>query len=173
VGEGLHREPPWKGRLANVLVPDVDLDRLGEALAATLEPLLVVPRTSSFGGPFALHLLDLREVDDDFLPGAMHAAAASIVCVHDRLRSERHAAVALAARGASRTLGTSPCLSDAPPGTDGAVDAVLGPGKVMVAGREVALAAVSAPQAHLVMASGFVVVSAVDSQRLWVLESGS
>jgi hypothetical protein len=175
LGDGLLRQPPWMARIANALLPDVeDLEHLGQALAEKLEPLLSPPRSSSFAGPFALQMLDLREVDDEFLPGVMHAAAPAVICVHDRVRPGRYGAVALALRGGCRTLGTTPCLSDdLAPETRDPIEVQIGRGRARILGRDVELAAVEVEHAHLALASGFVVVSAVDSQRLWIVESAS
>jgi hypothetical protein len=174
LGEGLLRQPPWMARIASALLPEVDnLEHLGPALAEKLEPLLSPPRSSSFAGPFAVQMLDLREVDDDFLPGAMHAATPTVICVHDRVRRGRYGAVALAARGGCRSLGTTPCLADEPAEIRDPIDVQIGDGRARIASHDVALPTVHAESAHLTLASGFVVVSAVDSQRLWIVESAS
>jgi hypothetical protein len=148
-------------RIASALTSDLDdLEHLGESLAQTLAPLLSSPRRSSFAGPFSVHVVDLRQVDDELLPGPMHAAAPSMLCVHDRLRPRLHAAVLLAGDGASRSLGLTPCLQH-----DAASAASFG--------VPIALPAVRSPHAHVAFASGFVAVSAEDSQRLWIVESAA
>lgn len=174
--EGLLQQPPWMGRLANMLISDLDdLERLGTSLASTISPLLAAPRAATFRGPFEVQVVSLRDIDDDFLPGAMHAAAPAVLCIHDRLRSEVQGAIVLNAGGASRVLGAAPCLADAAvleqvPNT---VEVQVGQGKAAIRGREVRLATVHAAHAHVALPSGFVVVSAVDSQRVWIVESAT
>jgi hypothetical protein len=177
LGEGLLRQSPWIARLASALVTDADdLERLDEALAFALAPLMAAPRPSAFVGPFEVGMLDLGEVDDEFLPGAMHAAAPFVVCVHDRMRDGLQVAVVLARPGASRTLGASPCLAPDRGADDGGridVDVRLGDSRVNIAGQTVALPTVHGAHSQLLLASGFLAVTAVDSQRLWIVESAT
>lgn len=174
LGEGLLRQPPWMARVVAALVPDLDdlagLDRLVEH---ALEPLLTPSRTSAFTGPFAISTIDLRALDEDFLPGAVHAAAPAVICVHDRRRKGRHAAVMLAAQG-SRALGLTRCLGHAELWGDGPEpELVVGAEHVAIGRARVELWSVQAVQASLLVPSGYAVVTATDSQRLWVMESRS
>jgi hypothetical protein len=188
VGEGLLRQPPWMARIANALLHDLDdLDHLAQSVTGTLEPLLTEPRHSSFAGPFSVQVVDLRDLDDEFLPGTMHVAAPYVLCVHDRLRRDTHGAVALSAGGTCRSLGTTPCLADraivggkAPdepsrphPSDAHTIEVRVVQGRATVAGRKLALPTVHTEHAHVVVPSGFLAVSAVDSQRLWIVESAS
>jgi hypothetical protein len=174
LGEGLLRQASWMGRVASALTRDLDdLEGLGAALATTLAPLITSTRRSSFTGPFAVQVLDLREVDDEFLPGAMHAAAPAVLCVHDRVRAAQHGAVVLAPGGQSRSLGMTPCLTEDGDATSATLEVLVGEGRATIAGREVGLPSVHTAHGQVAFASGFVAVSAVDSQRLWIVESAS
>jgi hypothetical protein len=174
LGEGLLRQPSWMGSVASSLMRDLDdLERLGELLSATLAPLMTEPRRSSFAGPFAVQVLDLRELDEEFLPGAMHAAAPAVLCVHDRVRPGLHGAVLVGAGGSGRSLGTTPCLAAHAESAADSVEVRVARGRASLAGRDVALPTVHTEQAHVVLGSGFLAVSAVDSQRLWIVESAS
>jgi hypothetical protein len=175
LGEGLLRQPSWMGRIASALIRDLDnLEHLDETLAATLAPLITPTRQSSFSGPFTVQVIDLREIDDELLPGRMHAATATVLCVHDRVSDGLCGAVVLGEGGASRSVGTTPCLADAE-GSErpAAVDVRVVEGQATVAGHAVPLPTVRAAHGHVLFPSGFVVVSAVDSQRLWIVESVS
>jgi hypothetical protein len=106
----------------------------------------------------------------------MHAAAPFVVCVHDRMRDGLQVAVVLARPGASRTLGASPCLAPDRGADDGGridVDVRLGDSRVNIAGQTVALPTVHGAHSQLLLASGFLAVTAVDSQRLWIVESAT
>jgi hypothetical protein len=183
LGEGLLRQSAWMARLGSALVTDADdLEHLDEALAGALAPLMAEASASSFAGPFQVGVLDLAEADDEFLPGEMHAAAPAVVCVHDRLRDGRHVVVVLARACASRTLGAAPCLAPEQLEADvgvgagagaAAVDVRVGASSVEIAGHQVALPTVHGAHSHLVVPSGFLAVSAVDSQRLWIVESAT
>jgi hypothetical protein len=175
LGEGLLRQPPWMARVVAALVPDLDdlagLDRLVEQ---ALEPLLTPSRRSAFAGPFAIETIDLRALDEDFLPGAVHAAAPAVICVHDRRRKGRHAAVMLRSAQGSRALGLTRCLGHAELWTAGPeLELAIGSEHVAIGNARVELWSVQTVQGSVLVPSGFAVVTAADSQRLWVMESQS
>jgi hypothetical protein len=168
--EGLAAQPLWLNRyVASAAVEAPALEKLDAFLATTLEPALAPARVSTFSGPFTLGILDLREVADEFLPGEMHLAAPSVLCVHDRRAEDVRVGLFLAPGGEPRVLGLQPCLGPGPEETPPALELLQN--AVRVNGREAALPLLGAPHRALAARSGFVVASAVDSQRLWVLET--
>jgi len=171
LGEGLLQEPAWLNRFAMAFAGDArDLLALPAHLASVLEPVLVPMASSQWAGPCALQVLDPRPLADSFLPGAMHLAAPAVVCVHDRRRAELQLGVLLEHGGRSRLLGATPCL-----GTtvhEGARPAVtFTPGNLAIGTHRVALGWLREPLEKLVTATGFVLASAVDSQRLWIVDT--
>ncbi|MFO0650806.1 MAG: hypothetical protein U0326_31570 [Polyangiales bacterium] len=171
VGEGLLAEPAWMNRYAAAMCADVtDLNALSYKLEAVLEPVLAPRAPSRWAGPHTVKVLDPRSVRDDFLPGAMHLAAPSVVCLHDRRAPKVHLGVMLDHGGRSAILGMTPCLGGTVPET--AIPAVeFTPNAVKIADRAVALPWLRAPRDQLVTATGFVLATAVDSQRLWVIDT--
>lgn len=171
LGEGLLQEPAWLNRFAMAFAGEVrDLAALPAHLGAVLEPVLVPPPPSQWAGPCTLAVLDPRPLADGFLPGEMHLAAPAVVCVHDRRRAGSQLGVLLARGGHSRLLGATPCLGATV--HEGARPAVtFSPGHVAVGGHRVALGWLRAPLERLVTATGFVLASAIDSQRLWVVDT--
>ena len=144
--------------------------RLPAHLATVLEPVLVPPPPSQWTGPCALAVLDLRRIADRFLPGEMHLAGPAVVCVHDRRRPGAQLGVLLGRGGRSRVLGATPCLGATL--HEGARPAVtLDDGRLAIGKLSVALGWLREPLEKLVTATGFVVASAVDSQRLWVVDT--
>jgi hypothetical protein len=171
LGEGLLQEPAWLNRFAIAFAGDApDLLALPAHLTTVLDPVLAPRPPSRWAGPCTLTVLDPRPLADGFLPGEMHLAAPAVVCVHDRRRAGAQLGVLLDHGGRSRFLGATPCL-----GTtvhEGARPAVaFAPGTLTIGKHQVALGWLRAPLEKLVTATGFVLASAIDSQRLWVVDS--
>lgn len=171
LGEGLLAEPAWMNRYAAALCGRLaSLDELAEHLAAVLAPALAPRPPSGWRGPSTVRVLDARAVRDDFLPGAMHLAAPSVVCVHDRRAPRSQLGLFLDYAGRSSLLGPTPCLGanlregPLPP-------VAFAHNAVEIAGRAVPLPWLRAPHDTLVTAAGFVLASAADSQRLWVIDT--
>ncbi|HEX3758136.1 MAG TPA: hypothetical protein VHW23_05500 [Kofleriaceae bacterium] len=171
LGEGLLQEPAWLNRFAMAFAGDArDLLALPAHLERLLEPVLAPRPPSQWAGPCTLAVLDPRSLADGFLPGDMHLAAPAVVCVHDRRRAGAQLGVLLEHGGRSRFLGATPCLGREV--HEGARPAVtFAANHLAVAGHQVALGWLRAPLEKLVTATGFVVASTVDSQRLWVVDT--
>lgn len=170
LGEGILREPPWLNTYASTFVPAVtDLDALPAYLTALLDPVVRARPTARWKGPFTAAVADPRALLDAFLPGALHLAAPSVVCLHDR-RDATHLALLFAAGTPARLFGPVPCLghghrdASAPP-------ASVAPNALTVDGAAIALEHLRDPHTFVVSSGGFAVVTAVDSQRLWIVES--
>ncbi len=173
LGEGLCEGPAWLCRHATRELADVapeDLDSVAELLVDILEPALEPRPPARFTGPFEVAVLDLAEVDESFLPGDMHLAAPAVVCVHDRRRPGASAGAFLRSGRASTALPPGPCLGDFA-ATTGVPAVRVAPGEALVGTGRAPLPLLGRARSFLAVASGFVVVSAVDSQRLWVVES--
>lgn len=174
LGEGLLAEAPWLNRyVASALSPLASLDDLDEQLVRALEPALLASAPASFQGPFAVTTLSAREVDAVFLPGAMHLAAPAVLCVHDRKREGVHAGVFLRPGGASSFMPLTPCLGVAAPDVEnaGLPAASVAGGSLRIGGLEVPVPFLQRGHEVVVCRAGFVVASALDSQRLWVVET--
>ena len=171
LGEGLAREPAWLDRYAAARCDGLDdLGSVDGVLARVLDPVLAPAPAAAWAGPFAVTVLDLRPADDEFLPGEVRAAGPCVLGVADRRRPDRWAGVLLRAGGRSELLGLT-----GPPGAyaDGRpLPAVaFADGSATVGGREVALPTFRRCHTHAAVAAGFVAAAAVDSQRVWILES--
>lgn len=171
LGEGLLQEPAWLNHFAIAFAGGAaDLLALPDHLASVLEPVLVPMPPSQWAGPCALAVLDPQAVADRFLPGPMHLAAPAVVCVHDRRRPGVQLGVLLVHGGHSRLLGATPCLGATI--HEGARPAVtFTPGQLAVGAHQVSLGWLREPLEKLVTATGFVLASAIDSQRLWVVDT--
>lgn len=171
LGEGLLSEPAWMNRYAAALCTRLaDLHDLSAHLEAVLAPVLAPRPPSTWKGPSTVRVLDARGVREDFLPGAMHLAAPSVVCVHDRRTPRSQLGLFLDYGGRSSLLGATPCLGANL--REGALPPVsFGRNAVDIAGRAVDLPWLRAPQETLVTTAGFVLATALDSQRLWVIDT--
>jgi hypothetical protein len=171
LGEGLLQEPAWVDRF--VLAGAGELARLEDIetfLERMLEPALTPAPPAAWQGPFGLSVLDARPLYDEFLPGEMYLAAPTVLCVRDRRRPDLYLGVFLRPQGRSQFLGLTSSLDAY---TDGGE---LPPvrwaeRRALIGERAVDMPFLRRPHRHLLTRSGFLVASAVDSQRLWVVES--
>jgi hypothetical protein len=171
LGEGVLKEPAWVNSYVTAMAFTVeDLEALPEHLVSTLDPVLRPRLVSRWQGPFSVEVLDPRPLVDDFLPGAMHLAAPTVVCVHDRRREGPQVGVLVPAEGTRRLVGPVPCLGRSH--REPSVPTVsLDARGLTVEGRLVPLPMLSSPGEHLAALGGFVVAAALDSQRLWVVNA--
>jgi hypothetical protein len=171
LGEGLLRQPAWVDRYVVARAAELPvLADVEEFLLRVLEPALAPAAPSAWAGPFAVAVLDARPLCDEFLPGPMHLAAPAVLCVHDRRQPGVQLGVFLRPGRQSRFMGLTPCLG-AYPEEDGLPRYAVEEKRLRVGGQAVELPLLRRPQAGLLARAGFAVVSGVDSQRLWVVES--
>lgn len=172
LGEGLFGEAPWLNLcVASAMASTRTLVDLEGRLLVLLDAALAPRARSTFAGPFSVRTLDLREVDAAFLPGRMHFGAPALICVHDRKRPAISAGVLLGAKGAPSAAFRAPCLAEKSVEEPGLPTVTLGQGVLLVRDARVPLPFFK--RGHNVLASraGLVVASAMDSQRLWIVES--
>lgn len=164
------------------------LESLPEDLVAILDLGRAEPGGACWGAARLGAVLDPRGHDEDFLPGRIHLSQATLACVHDRIRPDVHLSVGLRRGGRSRFLGVGPCRDGSrsvsqvrlrfqedavrirePVDVHPCVPAPEDPADF----RE---SVVDAPRfgawhSHYASAAGFLVMSAEDSQRVWVVEA--
>ncbi len=171
LGEGLLNGPAWMDRYVSAFTSE--LGRVGDAesfLLRVLGPALSPSEPASWEGPLQIAVLDARPAHDPFLPGDMVLAAPSVLCIRDRRAPDVHLGVLLRKGGQSRILGLFPhldaCDEDAP-----GPSVQCGEKRLQVGELAIDLPHVGHPHRILTAQAGFVVVSAADSQRLWIVES--
>lgn len=169
LGGGLAREPRWMSEY--VLSRGAELDSCrsaGAFLTRVLEPVLSASEPSSFSRDPAVTLLDLAPADDQFLPGELTLFGPCIVRVRDR-RRDRELGVLLRHGRGSFVLGP---LGDAGPAESARpmVQLALEGPELRVGKVKVALPLLAEPRDHLAVSAGFVVITAEDSQHLWIVE---
>jgi hypothetical protein len=171
LGEGLSREPAWLDRYAAARADGLDNLLLVEGfLIRTLDPVLAPAPAATWAGPFAVTVLDFRPLHDDFLPGEVRPAGPCVLGIADRRHPDLWAGVLLRPGGKSELLGLTGRLGDY--ADDRPLPAVaFGDGTVRVAGHAVAVPTLRRCHRYAAVAAGFVAAAAVDSQRLWILES--
>jgi hypothetical protein len=140
-------------------------------LGRVLRPLLEPATRANWSGPFRVTTLSLRACDEEGLPGDMHLVAPTILAVKDR-RRDLACGVVLRKGGRSETAGafgeTRPFVeqpSAKPPRWQGEW--------VTIGEERVRLPFLGEPFRWLQVDAGFVVASAVDSQKLWIVESAT
>ena len=171
LGEGLLREPSWLDRYVTACVGRLDnLADVEDFLVRTLDPVLTSPPPATWRGPFAVTVLDLRPLHDEFLPGEIGLAAPTVLRVEDRRRSGAQVGVLLRPGGNSELLGLTEGLGDyTESGERPTVE--MHDGRTAIAGHAVELPFLRRCHRHTITRAGFVAACAVDSQRLWIVES--
>ena len=171
LGEGLLREPSWLDCYVAASAAILgSLEGLEAFLVRTLEPVLSTAPPVSWKGPFAVSVLDLRPLHEEFLPGEIALAAPAVLRITDRRRTGVEVGVLLGRGGHSKPLGLMSGLGEFVEAGDRPV-VEFQDGRVRVAAEEVAMPRLRRCHRHVVARSGFLAACAVDSQRLWILES--
>jgi hypothetical protein len=170
LGEGLRREPRWLDRYVTACAHRLtDLTDLDGFLVRTMTPVLSPAPPVTWRGPFAVTVLDLRSLHDDFLPGEIVLAAPAVLRVADR-RQTLEAGVLLQHGRQSELLGLTEGLveyAETAPGPP----VEFHDGIATLGGQSVELPFLRVCHRHMVVSAGFVAACAVDSQRLWIVES--
>jgi hypothetical protein len=171
LGEGLLREPAWLDR--HVVACAAELRRVGEVepyVLRVLEPALEPSAPAAWGGPFGLTVLDTRAAHDPFLPGEMYLVAPAVLCVRDRRDPGLSLNILLRRGGRSRVLGLAhPLVEYTEVGP--VPDVQFSQGRFQIGTHRVDVPLLGRPHRVATACAGFVVASAPDSQRLWIVES--
>jgi hypothetical protein len=171
IGEGLLGEPAWLDRFVVASATELrHVAAIEPFVLRVLEPVLEPSAPATWDGPFGLLVLDTRAAHDPFLPGEMHLAAPAVLCVRDRRDPGIHLNILLRHGARSRVLGLSPPL-DGYAEERPAPEVAFADGRVRIGQHQVDLPLLGEPYRMATAGSGFVVASAPDSQRLWIVES--
>lgn len=172
LAEGLFGEPLWLNRAVAAALSGVDsLSELDRRLLRVLEATVTPKARAALAGPFSVRSLDTRTVDHAFLPGAMHFSAPSLLCVHDRKRRGVHAGLLLGPKGAGSLLGPGPCLGRPDKEDIDLPTITFVPGGLRVGDAKLPLSLFQRGHSAAASRAGYLVASALDSQRLWIAES--
>jgi hypothetical protein len=172
LGEGLLREPEWvNGYVMSRIAELVGAKRPEAVLADILRPLLEPAPPARWEAPYRVTLLSLRQADNEFLPGEMQLAAPTVLVVSDRRRPVR-LGIHLRREGQSVVVGgfgPNAGFPDEPP----AVQVAWEGGNARIGDDELSLPFLAVPFRWALIRAGYLVASAVDSQKLWIVESAA
>ncbi len=121
-------------------------------------------------GELITAIIDTKVLDYRFLPGGLHLLTPNVVAIQDRFR-DSFLALVIAPKGDSVVLGPfgdrfEPFTEKDPP-----LVVVQSEGAI-VEGRHIQLASINQLDSCVASSAGFLVGSAVDSQRLWLVRRG-
>lgn len=171
LGEGLAHEPLWLNQYVITRTDwSTDLETIDQHLAMILQPVVAPLPPADWTGKFQLHILNLRQQADSFVPGRMYLASPAVLCIEDRVNSMESLAILLQKSGKSEVLGTVGRLPDYVETFDAPSIQAM-PDEISINGQKVAAPLIASPRQTVCVASGFVIVSADDSQRLWLVEA--
>jgi hypothetical protein len=170
--EGLLREPAWVNAYVMARVRELTHDtQLDDFLVSVLTPLFEPAGVADWHGPFRVTMLSLRPCHNDFLPGEMHLVAPTVLAINDR-RNDQACGVILRKKGQSELAGafgeTQP-YSEPPP----TVTPHWTGGELSIGHEKIALNFFPGAYRWMHTRSGFVIANAINSQKLWIIESAS
>jgi hypothetical protein len=172
LGEGLLREPQWVNDYVMSRLGELCGDRLPEEiLVEVLRPLLEPAPPARWEAPYQVTLLSLRHADDEFLPGDMQLAAPTVLVVSDRRRPVR-LGIHLRRKGQSVVLGTLGPTGPFPH-EPAAINVAWEGGSARIGNQTVPLPFLAGPFRWTLVRAGYLVASAADSQKLWIVESAA
>jgi hypothetical protein len=172
LGEGLLREPAWvDGYVMSRVGEFRGRDKPEAFLVDILRPLLEPAPEARWEAPYLVTTISLRKSDDEFLPGDMQLAATTVLVVSDRHRPVR-LGIHLRRQGRSVVLGAfgpAGAFADGPSGV-----AVAWEGDAARIGADVVTPPwLGRPFRWTLVRAGFLVASALDSQKLWIIEAAA
>jgi hypothetical protein len=171
LGEGLQREPAWLDRYVTACAGRLDdLADVEDFLVRTLNPVLASAPPAAWRGPFVVMVLDLRPLYEEFLPGEIGLAAPTVLRIEDRRQSGMQVGVFLRRQGGSEIIGLTDGLGDYME-TGEQPTVKFGDGRAEIAAQTVNVPFLRRCHRHAIANAGFVAACAVDSQRLWIVES--
>ncbi len=171
LGEGLAQEPQWLNQYAIARTDyTTEMNLLDQHLENILTPVLTPLPPATWQSGFGLSILNFHSHNERFLPGRVYLAAPAILCIEDRLNAADTQAVLLAKNGQSMILSSVGKLDEyresfTPPVIKADADSIT------VNGQVIATPLLNTPVTPLCIASGFIAVTALDSQRLWLVEA--
>jgi hypothetical protein len=173
LGENIARDQAWIDPflLKKHVAHPPGLTELERQLEAWLQPVLQPRGQSRWAPPFDLQIIDGRLIHPEFLPGIMRpgAAAAALVCVQDRRLDGVFGGIFWHEPQCEMITHFRNFGVDAPAAE--AVQVEFAPGQATINGHVVVLPFLHRVHSHLICPHGALLVSAVDSQRLWVIRS--
>ena len=167
LGEGIRDEGLWLDLVvAHALSSKVTLGQVDAALEAAVDGVFAERSVPSWSGA-KVSVVDCRPAVDDFLPGAMTVLAPAVLSVRDRRHRDVHVGIALQKEPV--VLGRIP-RAEPFEETRKAKPFSFGEWGQLVVGEEtVYLSCFGEVDGSIGLGSGFIVLSARNSQRLWVV----
>jgi len=173
LAEGARKQGLWIEQYLLACVDEFDNPmRLKDKAVELLDPVIKPRPAARWAGPFSVISLDLRSQVEDFLPGQLTLINPALICITDR-RNEMRIGVLLLPQGESRLVGQMSgdvTLVHVPIPCETSLQ--WGEGDVQIGSVCIDLPLMGcSPMATLVVSSGYLIATADNSQRLWIIDS--
>jgi hypothetical protein len=173
LADGARKQGLWIEQYLLACVDEFDNPmRLKDKAVELLDPVIKPRQAARWGGPFSVISLDLRSQADDFLPGQITQINPALICISDR-RNGMRIGVLLLPQGESRLVGQMPGVATTetvPISHDTSLQ--WGDGQVQIGNVCVDLPLMGcSPMNTLEVSSGYLIATAENSQRLWIIDS--
>ena len=171
IGEGMAKEPQWLNQFVIAKTDwSVEGHNLADHITKILEPVLSPPAPATWEGTPQLHQLELKRWLPGFLPGRMYLCSPNVLCIEDRINPPETLGVFLQKGKEPEILGSIGKLPEYVESFD-QPSIRANPNSILVNQREVEAKWIQHPREPFCMQSGFVAVTADDSQKLWLVEA--
>ena len=171
LGENIRQETPWKGLYILSRAEELPtLTKIEKFLVDTMAPLLRPPAPARWQPPFRVSIIDGCDIHDDFLPGDMHQVAPSVICVHDRRLAGVYGGIFMNNEPNTLLLHNQ-CLGHSQ-NDDCNIALEFEHSSVKIQSHRVDLTRLGEHHSHLLCSGGQLLVSAIDSQRIWQVVTG-
>ncbi len=166
LGENILEEKPWIGLYILSRAEELPtLSKIEDFLIEIMTPLLRPSEKSNWQSPYKVSILDGRKIHDNFIPGDMHQVAPSVVCVHDRRLSNVYGGIFLN-NEPNTLLFHNQCLGNTQH-EESEINLSFEDSNVTIESNQVELTRLGEHYSYLLCNSGQLLVTAVDSQRIW------
>jgi hypothetical protein len=173
LAEGARKQGLWVEQYLLACVDEFDNPmQLQDKAVELLEPVIRPRPAARWLGPFSATTLDLRSQVEDFLPDQITQINPALIYVSDRRKATR-IGVLLLPQGESRLVGQmsgDATSAHVPQALDTSIQ--WGDGHVYIGNERIELPLMGClPMTTLAVSSGYLIASAENSQRLWILDS--
>jgi hypothetical protein len=168
LGENILHERSWVDPylLQKVILETPPLSEIERHLGRWMEPLLAPQPVADWKPPFQVQVVDWRALHEDFLPGDIYLSGSSVVCVKDRRFDNLYGCIFLHEHPCTVLLHHKDLGRE--PDQDAGVHVEFLPSEARIKTLRIPLPFVSRVHSHLTCSNGALLVTAIDSQRLWL-----
>lgn len=171
LGENIRQEDPWMEIYIISRIEELSaLTKIEDFIIDIMAPLLQPPKKAAWQPPYKVSILNGRDIHDNFIPGDMHQVAPDVVCLHDRRLDGVYGCIIMN-NDKNNLLYHNQCLGNTQT-EESDINLEFEDSSVTIKSSKVELTRLGEHYSYLLCSNGQVLVTAVDSQRIWQVVAG-